>query len=154
MDSFFIQLLIQFLGAFFGFLFAAVLAGISGKRNEKRKIKKIVQSLIEELEDIVKPLRKYVDNNHVLSSRISTPTWDALQYSGLTIELIEKKYFYDLIMAYSLIKEFNDNHLFGKDIKIEDIKNIFETCERALTQLNTEKKGKKGKKKCQQEYRN
>ena len=105
-----IEIGIEVLSAFLGFLFALLLANMLEKKEKSRKYRIAVKCLRDELEDIVEPLGKYIDGRQELKSRIAIPTWDTLQYAGLTPGFIDKPYFKDLVRVYSLIKQFNEEH--------------------------------------------
>lgn len=140
MDSIWFQLFIEFFGAFLGFLFAALLSGLSEKHAQKKKYKTILNSLIIELSDISKALGEHIKSNDIISTRIAIPTWDALQYSGLTLDLIEESYFDKIVEAYALIKLFNEHCLLGKGISIEIMQTVYDTCEIALKEIKAERK--------------
>lgn len=140
MESIWIQVLVEFFGAFFGFLFATLLSGISGIREKKRKYNLVLDCLTDELRDIIIPLKKYVDNNMILNSRIAIPTWESLQYSGMTLELIGKDYFDDLVTAYALIKAYNEDRFIETKISVNRLKEILEVCNNALIKIEAERK--------------
>ena len=128
------QLFIEFFGAFLGFLFAAILSGILEKRTEKRRHCIIRTNLVNELRDIIVPLRQYVDQNIPLSARIATPTWDALQFSGMILDLIETSYFDSLVQVYAMIKAYNEDRIYNKNISVSRLSEIVSICEDTLVQ--------------------
>lgn len=138
MDSIFIQLLIEFFGAFLGFLFAVLLAGISERIEHKKKNIMILRSLNEELNDITAAIKQYIENKIVLNARIAIPTWDALQNTGMTLELIGAHYFDKLVTAYALIKSYNEDRLHDKPLTVNRLQEIVQVCEEALFQLKKE----------------
>ena len=140
MESIWVQLLVEFFGAFLGFLFATLLAGLSGIKEKKRKYNLVLDCLIDELHDIIEPLEKYIDNNMILNSRIAIPTWEALQYSGMTLDLIGKDYFDNLVTAYALIKAYNEDRLFENKISVSRLSEIVKVCKEALAQIEAERK--------------
>ena len=140
MDSVWFQLLIEFFGAFLGFLFAALLSSVSERRETKNRYKMILNSLINELNDIVEPMKQYIASNTVLKARIAVPAWDALQYSGMTLQLLGKEYFDDLITAYAKIKAYNEDRLYDKTVTVDRMADIVSACEKTLAKMKAERK--------------
>lgn len=140
MSAIVLQLLMEFFGAFLGFLFAALLSGILEKHTEKKRYCVIRNNLVNELKDIVTPLKRYVDQRMLLSTRIATPTWDALQFSGMLLNLIETSYFDSLVHVYSLIKAYNEDRIYGMDISVDRLSEIVNLCEDTLAKIEMERK--------------
>ena len=99
---------IEFFAAFLGFLFALLLDEMIEARKSKSKKRLVIINVIAELKDIHVSLLDYINNHHNLEYTIQTPSWDAIQNAGITIELISNKFYQDLISTYSLIKTYNE----------------------------------------------
>ncbi len=139
MDNIVYDLAIEFIAAFLGFLFAIFLNKLSDKKEEKRKYRMILECLNSELEDIVGPLKQYAAAGRVLTSRIAIPTWDALQYSAMALELIDKPYFNELINTYSLIKAYNEDQLYRSEtLTTGRLEEIIESAEKSLQYIHSE----------------
>ena len=133
---------IEFIAAFLGFLFALLLDKMLEKRNRKEKTKLVLENIISELKDICSGLNSYIENNRSVSFRIQIPSWEALQYSGMTIELIEHSFYQDLITCYSLIQNYNDALLFrdNKSLSVDELKNITGLINKLLNEIEGEAK--------------
>ena len=138
MKAILIELFVAFFGAFSGFLFAMILDRMEDRRKEKIKYALIVKNLVDELSDIYSSLKKYHEHETRLNARIATPTWDALQYSGTTLELIDKPFFDDLVKTYALIKAYNEDYKYNKQLEVNKISVIVDSCKKALVQMETE----------------
>lgn len=108
MGGFLYDFLVEFIAAFFGFLFAILLDRLNAKREDRKRIRSIVQSIQNELQDIDASIQEYLQQRVVLRHRIAIPTWDALQYAGGVMDLMDKPYYDDLLSAYSAIKLYNE----------------------------------------------
>ncbi len=106
--TFLYDFLVEFVAAFLGFLFALFLTGISDRHNEVKQKKTIIRGLRNELEDIHDSVLAYTSHNIPLKHRIAIPTWDALQYSGGILSLMENDYYDEIISVYSTIKRYNE----------------------------------------------
>ena len=121
MSDYLMSISIECIAAFLGFLSALILDDILEKRTNVKKINLLSENLCEELEDIDTALTDMLKHNSNLSYTIQTPSWDAMQNAGLTIGLIEKPFYNDLIFCYSLIKTSNEMLLFHKNKTIDTL---------------------------------
>ncbi len=129
---------IEFIAAFLGFLFALLLENVIEKKQKKEKTQLIIKNIVEELTDIQSSLSIYINNKHSLYSLMQTPSWDALQNSGLTIELVELPYYQDLIDSYSLIKSCNDALIIQRvnSVEVERLKEISDSINKLFDSIN------------------
>lgn len=134
--EFFYDFLVEFVAAFLGFLFAILFAGISSKIEKKKKSEMLLKSIQNELQDIHDSISDYYEHKRVLRHRIAIPTWDALQYSGGVMDLMEKVYYDELLTTYSSIKMFNDERREMSDTEIISItENIIKSSNNVLIQI-------------------
>ena len=133
---------IEFIAAFLGFLFALLLDNLMDRRNKKGKMKLVLENVVNELKDIRSGLSGYVENGRPVSFRIQIPSWDALQYSGLTLALIDVPYYQELISTYALIQTCNDMILFreSKSLTMEETIGITDSIDALLKRMEGDKK--------------
>ena len=137
MSEYLISVSIEFIAAFLGFMFALLLDSLLERRNKKEKLKLAMENIISELNDIYSGLNEYISKNCPISFKIQIPSWEALQYSGMTIELIEFDYYQELITTYSLIQYYNDSLMFQRlnVLSVEDIRKINENVNDLLNKM-------------------
>lgn len=107
MPEFLRDILIEFIAAFLGFLSALVLNGMSERRSDEKRNEMILDSLYDELVDIVGSLKDYIDHGTELRYQIATPSWDAVQYAGATINLLGRDCYNDLLRTFATISTYN-----------------------------------------------
>ena len=134
------ELGVEFFGAFLGFGFALLINSLTNKSRKKKTKINILDNLIDELNDIRKSLNNYVEENADLTSSIYTPTWNALQNSGMILELIDSSCYSDLINTYSSIYNTNEKTRNDKPIPVADVKVLSEKCANTLHKVSSERK--------------
>jgi len=131
------------IGAFFGFLLALYLQNRSHKRAKKNKLYLVIENIKSELSDISFDLQKCLEKNQPLKSKIQTPSWESILYSGIILELIEEPIYTHAIQAYSLINHHNeDSALLSAENNLYSIKEIVEASINVINQKGDAKDGK------------
>jgi hypothetical protein len=105
--QFFLDMVNSAIGAFLGFLLALYLQRLTDRHSKKEKIGLVLSNIKEELSDISSAVQQYIDIDKPLKCNIQTPSWDAVQGSGIILELIGEPSYIHIIKVYSLIKNFN-----------------------------------------------
>ena len=139
--KFLYDFLIEFVAAFLGFFFAIVFSRLSEERERKNKLKMIVEGIYNELQDIHKSISTYVTQHVLLRYRIATPTYDALQYAGGVLDLINREYYDEMLTVYSHIKYFNEErNMMSEQDLFTEMKTIEETAQKVLDLMRMEEK--------------
>ena len=107
---FVIDIFLSLFSVFFGFLLAMWFHNHNTKKAHEESVKKILLSLHDELGDINSEAARHIEKNTIMDNYIPIPVWDAIVHSSILLEMVEMKFYTEVITAYSAIGRFNQKY--------------------------------------------